>query len=133
MIATTIKIFTGLDYNTAHPKELKSEAFDLAIDCSGSGSAIESSIDLLDRGGRLCIFGVANPKTRVAVSPFEVRYFNIDTIKCKIKPEISDIISTNYEKMNVNKLQVFEVFCREIQTFFNLNITCVLNLLFLYF
>lgn len=39
--------------------------FDLIIDCSGYGPAIEEGIKLLEFGGKFCIFGVAPPTTTV--------------------------------------------------------------------
>lgn len=54
------------------PSELKDKRFDLAVDCSGSGPAMEAAVPLLGRGGRLCVFGVANPKATLTLHPFEV-------------------------------------------------------------
>ena len=64
--------FLDLDYDVKNPMDLKENKFDLAIDCSGSGPAIQSAFHLLGPGGRLCIFGVASPKTKVAIEPFQV-------------------------------------------------------------
>lgn len=46
--------------------------FDLAVDCSGNGQAMESATQLLRHGGRLCIFGVAHPHATLTLSPFQV-------------------------------------------------------------
>lgn len=51
--------------------ELKEE-FDLAVDCSGSAPAMELAMSLLGQGGRLCVFGVANPKAKLSIEPFQV-------------------------------------------------------------
>jgi D-arabinitol dehydrogenase (NADP+) len=53
------------------PEELKGKEFDLIVDCSGSGPAMESSIPLLARGGRFCIFGVADPKSTITIEPYQ--------------------------------------------------------------
>lgn len=53
------------------PNELK-EGFDLVVDCSGSGPAMEAAVPLLSRGGRLCVFGVASPKAKLTIEPFQV-------------------------------------------------------------
>ena len=38
---------------------------DIHIDCSGNGSAMEEGFELLQNGGRMCIFGVASPDTKI--------------------------------------------------------------------
>lgn len=63
--------YIGLDYQVENPTEIKEE-FDIAVDCSGSAPAMEAAISLLGHGGRLCIFGVANPKAKLAIEPFQV-------------------------------------------------------------
>lgn len=50
------------------------------MDCSGSGPAMESAIHLLKHGGCLCIFGVANPNTKMSIEPYQVRELFIYTI-----------------------------------------------------
>ncbi|KAL0116656.1 hypothetical protein PUN28_009943 [Cardiocondyla obscurior] len=61
----------GLGYKVKSPTELKEE-FDLAIDCSGSAPAMEMAMSLLGCGGRLCIFGVANPSAKLTIEPFQI-------------------------------------------------------------
>lgn len=63
---------SGLDYEVRSPGDLKEDKYDVAVDCSGSGPAMESAIKLLTRGGRFCIFGVADPKTKISIEPFQV-------------------------------------------------------------
>lgn len=63
--------YIGLDYQVKNPNEIKEE-FDIAVDCSGSAPAMEAAISLLDHGGRLCVFGVANPKAKLSIEPFQV-------------------------------------------------------------
>lgn len=64
--------FSGLDYEVSSPADLNDKEFELGIDCSGSGPAMESAIRLLTRGGRFCMFGVADPKTKISIEPFQV-------------------------------------------------------------
>jgi NADPH2:quinone reductase len=52
--------------------ELDSDSFDVAVDATGVPMAIETALGLLDRGGRLLIFGVAPADAALAVSPFRV-------------------------------------------------------------
>lgn len=42
------------------------------MDCSGNAPAMELGMSLLRHGGRLCIFGVANPKAKLSIEPFQV-------------------------------------------------------------
>ncbi len=39
---------------------------DLCIDCSGNTNAIQAAIPLLQSGGTLCIFGVADPTKQMS-------------------------------------------------------------------
>jgi len=64
-------MYTGLDYQVKNSSELKEE-FDLAMDCSGNAPAMELAMSLLSHGGRLCVFGVANPKAKLSIEPFQV-------------------------------------------------------------
>lgn len=44
-----------------HHKNVPKWKVDLCIDCSGNTNAIQAAIPLLQYGGTLLIFGVANP------------------------------------------------------------------------
>lgn len=46
--------------------------FDIAVDATGAPPAIEAAIGLLDRGGRMLVFGVSPAEAAVRVSPFRV-------------------------------------------------------------
>ncbi len=56
----------------ASAEELDGARFDVAVDATGVPAAIESALGLLDRGGRLLVFGVAPAEAGIAVSPFRV-------------------------------------------------------------
>ncbi|KMQ87065.1 sorbitol dehydrogenase [Lasius niger] len=75
----------GLDYQVENPTEIKEE-FDIAVDCSGSAPAMEAAISLLGHGGRLCIFGVANPKTKLAIEPFQIYKKELTIVGVNINP-----------------------------------------------
>jgi threonine dehydrogenase-like Zn-dependent dehydrogenase len=51
---------------------LEGERFEVAVDATGVPEAIESAIGLLDRGGRLLVFGVSTAEAAIRVSPFRV-------------------------------------------------------------
>jgi 2-desacetyl-2-hydroxyethyl bacteriochlorophyllide A dehydrogenase len=46
--------------------------FDIVIDATGVPHAIESASDLVKRGGKLLVFGVAPDEARVSLSPFRI-------------------------------------------------------------
>ena len=46
--------------------------FDVAVDATGAPEAIETALGLLDRGGRMLVFGVAPAQAAIRVSPFRV-------------------------------------------------------------
>jgi D-arabinitol dehydrogenase (NADP+) len=75
----------GLDYKVKNPTELKEE-FDLAVDCSGSAPAMELAMNLLGYGGRLCVFGVANPKAKLSIEPFQVFKKELSIVGVVINP-----------------------------------------------
>jgi 2-desacetyl-2-hydroxyethyl bacteriochlorophyllide A dehydrogenase len=51
---------------------LDAERFEIAVDATGAPAAIEAVAGLLDRGGRLLVFGVSPAEARISVSPFRV-------------------------------------------------------------
>jgi 2-desacetyl-2-hydroxyethyl bacteriochlorophyllide A dehydrogenase len=46
--------------------------FEVAVDATGAPQAIETAIGLLDRGGRMLVFGVSPAEATIPVSPFRV-------------------------------------------------------------
>jgi len=46
--------------------------FGVAVDATGAPAAIEAAFDLLERGGRLLIFGVTSGDATVTLSPFRI-------------------------------------------------------------
>jgi D-arabinitol dehydrogenase (NADP+) len=56
---------TGFQLKTPQDVQNSGANFDLIIDCTGHGPAIESALKLLDRGGKICIFGVAPPGAKI--------------------------------------------------------------------
>ena len=52
--------------------DLDGDRFDVAVDATGAPSAIEAAMGLLERGGRLLVFGVASAEAAVRMSPFRV-------------------------------------------------------------
>jgi 2-desacetyl-2-hydroxyethyl bacteriochlorophyllide A dehydrogenase len=62
----------GADATTSSFDDLADERFDVAVDVTGAAPAIEAAFDLLERGGRLLVFGVAAAAARAALSPFRI-------------------------------------------------------------
>lgn len=65
--------FLDTGFTIASPDEIKksfmnnglSTGVDVVIDCSGYGPAIEQNFNLLSRGGKICLFGVCSPETKI--------------------------------------------------------------------
>ncbi|XP_043260078.1 D-altritol 5-dehydrogenase-like [Colletes gigas] len=75
----------NLDYEIKRPDQLK-EGFDLVVDCSGSGPAMEAAVPLLTRGGRLCVFGVASPTAKLTLEPFQIYMKELNIVGVNINP-----------------------------------------------
>jgi threonine dehydrogenase-like Zn-dependent dehydrogenase len=52
--------------------ELAGERFEIAVDATGVPAVIQAASGLLDRGGRLLVFGVSPAEAAISVSPFRV-------------------------------------------------------------
>ncbi len=51
---------------------LNGTRFDIAVDATGVPTAIEAAIGLLDRGGRMLVFGVSPAEAAISVNPFRI-------------------------------------------------------------
>ena len=56
---------TGFECLADLSQKYGSNQFDLVIECSGNAKATQQALDVLRPGGKLCIFGVASPKSQV--------------------------------------------------------------------
>ncbi|CAB3380057.1 Hypothetical predicted protein [Cloeon dipterum] len=63
-----------LGYTLTSPTVLAAQnpEFDLVVDCSGSAVAMQQAVKWLKMGGKLMVFGVANPKAVMEVSPYDI-------------------------------------------------------------
>lgn len=52
--------------------ELAGERFEIVVDATGVPAVIQAASELLDRGGRLLVFGVSPAEAAISVSPFRV-------------------------------------------------------------
>jgi len=52
--------------------ELAGERFEIAVDATGVPAVVDGAAGLLDRGGRLLVFGVTPADARMSLSPFRV-------------------------------------------------------------
>jgi len=52
--------------------ELADERFEITVDATGVPAVIQAGSDLLDRGGRLLVFGVSPAEAAISLSPFRV-------------------------------------------------------------
>jgi 2-desacetyl-2-hydroxyethyl bacteriochlorophyllide A dehydrogenase len=62
----------GAAHAVTDAAELGGQRFGIAIDATGAPAAIEAAIGLLDRGGRMLVFGVSPGDAAIGVSPFRV-------------------------------------------------------------
>ncbi|HEY6786920.1 MAG TPA: zinc-binding dehydrogenase, partial [Trebonia sp.] len=52
--------------------DLDGERFEIAVDATGVPAVIDGAAGLLDRGGRLLVFGVSPAEASISLSPFRV-------------------------------------------------------------
>jgi NADPH2:quinone reductase len=62
----------GADRAVADADALDGARFAVAVDATGAPGAIETAIGLLERGGRMLVFGVSSAQAAIRVSPFRV-------------------------------------------------------------
>ena len=57
-----------MGYDVVAPEDVKMDGggFDLVVDCSGYGPAVEKGVELLKSGGKICMFGVAPPGVKIS-------------------------------------------------------------------
>lgn len=48
------------------------DSFDVVVECVGRSDSMRTAIDLATRGGRVLMFGVASPETKVDLHPYSV-------------------------------------------------------------
>ncbi|XP_022906067.1 uncharacterized protein [Onthophagus taurus] len=114
------KLETGYLAITPSELEKSQKKYDIIIDCSGYGPAIEKNLTILNNGGKLCIFGVAPPNIKINVSPYEIFSKELTIIGVKINPftfpkalgmlEALNERYLNYENLGIAtfKLEEFE-------------------------
>ncbi|XP_014273645.1 uncharacterized protein [Halyomorpha halys] len=112
----------GTGFECLDPAELKkkysSEEFDLAIECSGNAAATEQALASLRASGKLCIFGVAAPHSKITISPFEIYKKELTIIGSNINPfsmkkaldlmEAMDKKFLDFEKLGVKEYKLNE-------------------------
>lgn len=76
----------GLNYKVKDPSQIGNEEYDLIVDCSGSGPAMESAVRLLKPGGCLCMFGAANPKAKMIIEPYQFFKKELRIVGVNINP-----------------------------------------------
>jgi threonine dehydrogenase-like Zn-dependent dehydrogenase len=77
--------------------------FEVAVDATGVPEAVEAAFDAVDRGGTLLVFGVADVKARVGLSPF--RIFN-DEITVKGSMAVLNSFGTAVRLMEAGQVNV---------------------------
>jgi 2-desacetyl-2-hydroxyethyl bacteriochlorophyllide A dehydrogenase len=77
--------------------------FEVAVDATGLPEAVEAAFDAVDRGGTLLVFGVADVKARIGLSPF--RIFN-DEITVKGSMAVLNSFGTAVRLMETGQVNV---------------------------
>jgi 2-desacetyl-2-hydroxyethyl bacteriochlorophyllide A dehydrogenase len=62
----------GASHTVTDLADLADERFEVAVDATGAAPVIEGAARLLDRGGRLLVFGVSAADAVIAASPFRI-------------------------------------------------------------
>jgi 2-desacetyl-2-hydroxyethyl bacteriochlorophyllide A dehydrogenase len=62
----------GAAHAVTDASELDGARFNVAVDATGVPAAIETAIGLLERGGRMLVFGVSPAEAQIQVSPFRI-------------------------------------------------------------
>ena len=52
--------------------ELADERFEIVVDATGAPAVLQAGSDLIDRGGRLLVFGVSPAEATLSLSPFKI-------------------------------------------------------------
>ncbi|KAJ1520739.1 hypothetical protein ONE63_003834 [Megalurothrips usitatus] len=105
-----------LGVEVLHPSEIAkaySGEVDVCIDCSGSAAAMETAVSILRPGGKLLVFGVADPKARMSISPFDVYKKELTILGVMVNPfsfnkSIGFLESMNEKYLSFEKLGVGE-------------------------
>ncbi|KAJ8916642.1 hypothetical protein NQ315_000287 [Exocentrus adspersus] len=65
---------TGFDLVTPAElyQRLDAPFYDVVVDCSGNAAAVEASVNLVQKGGKLCCFGVAPTGAEIRLKPFDL-------------------------------------------------------------
>ena len=63
---------SSITTDLSSPVEGVDVGFDCVIDATGVPGAIEAAFDMVKRGGKLLVFGVAPPESRVSIPPFRI-------------------------------------------------------------
>jgi len=105
----------GTGYEVTDPSEIKDRKFDLIIDCSGNGKAIEQAFQWLNHGATLCLFGVAPPHVNISISPFWVYRKELKILGVLVNPftivQSIDLVNSMKDKLDFKKLgiQMFQL------------------------
>ncbi|KAJ3650942.1 hypothetical protein Zmor_017017 [Zophobas morio] len=77
-----------MGYDVVAPEDVKMDGggFDLVVDCSGYGPAVEKGVELLKSGGKICMFGVAPPGVKISVSPYMIYMKELTLLSVKVNP-----------------------------------------------
>lgn len=58
--------------DNAKLKELTEQGFDIIIDCTGSIKSMQSTVDCVDFGGQILLFGICSAESTMGIKPFQL-------------------------------------------------------------
>lgn len=83
------------------------EPIDVLIDCTGVPAAIEHHIGLLDKGGKLLIFGCCPRDRKITLSPFDLYNKEITLLTSKLNPHVFPQTIDLLRRLYLSREEVF--------------------------
>ncbi|MFZ2322798.1 MAG: zinc-dependent alcohol dehydrogenase family protein [Ignavibacteriaceae bacterium] len=104
-------------------KELTNNQVDVVIECVGSSEAVNNAIKIVDKGGKVIIFGLAPKSENININlqyifQKELKIFNSYLNPFTFKTAV-DLLTSN--KINVQKLLSKQIYLKELPGFFSEN------------
>ena len=93
--------------------------FDSVIEAVGGGETVEDAIELAARGGRILVFGVANPNSVASVRPYEVFAKELALIGTVINPYTQGRAVQLLHRLPLGKLPITAVHLDEVSRAFD--------------
>ena len=102
-------------------KELTNHQVDVVIECVGSNDSVDSAIKIVDKGGKVVIFGLAPKDQNVTINlqylfQKELKIFNSFLNPYTFKPAVDLLVN---KKINVKKILTNQIYLKDITNIFS--------------